>query len=65
MVASRPKSEAQKSEPQLASAASKPAPMRQEASAATSKPETINDLLAGAAPTVPAGGFENRFGAWR
>jgi murein L,D-transpeptidase YafK len=24
-----------------------------------------NNLLSGAAPTVPSGGFENRFGAWR
>jgi murein L,D-transpeptidase YafK len=62
------KSEPQKSEPQLASAATKPAPTpRQEASAATSKPENINDLLTGAAPTGPGPGgvFENRFGAWR
>jgi murein L,D-transpeptidase YafK len=59
------KSEPQKSEPQLASATSKPVPVRQEASAATSKPENINDLLNGAAPTVPTGGFENRFGAWQ
>jgi murein L,D-transpeptidase YafK len=64
-VAAKAKSEPQKSEPQLASAASKPVPVRQEASAATSKPESINDLLTGAAPTVPPGGFENRFGAWR
>jgi murein L,D-transpeptidase YafK len=68
-VAARPKSESQKSEPQLASATTKPAPApRQEASAATSKPESINDLLTGAAPTGPGpsgGGFENRFGAWR
>ena len=64
-VAAKAKSEPQKSEPQLASAASKPVPMRQEASAAPSKPESINDLLTGAAPTVPPGGFENRFGAWR
>ena len=67
-VAAKPKSEPQKSEPQLASASSKPAPMRQEASAVTtSKPESINDLLSGAAPTgpSPSGGFENRFGAWR
>jgi murein L,D-transpeptidase YafK len=60
------KSETQKSEPQLASAASKPVPVRQEASAAPSKqPENINDLLTGAAPPVPSNGFENRFGAWR
>jgi hypothetical protein len=64
-VAAKPKSEPQKSEPQLASATTKPAPMRQEASAVPSKPENINDLLTGAAPTVPTAGFENRFGAWR
>jgi hypothetical protein len=34
------------------------------ADAAPAKPAT-NALLNGAAPTVPAGGFENRFGAWR
>jgi murein L,D-transpeptidase YafK len=59
------KSETQKSEPQLASAASKPVPPRQEASATPGKPENINDLLTGASPTVPSVGFENRFGAWR
>ncbi len=64
-VAAKQKSEPQKSEPQLASAGTKPVPMRQEASAVPSKPENINDLLTGAAPTVPTAGFENRFGAWR
>ena len=34
------------------------------ADATPAKPAS-NALLNGAAPTVPAGGFENRFGAWR
>jgi murein L,D-transpeptidase YafK len=34
------------------------------ADAQPSKPSS-NALLNGAAPTVPAGGFENRFGSWR
>ncbi len=63
----RPKSEPQPAETKTA-AATKPqsAPPRQEANAAEpSKPDSINSLLNGAAPTVPSGGFENRFGAWR
>jgi murein L,D-transpeptidase YafK len=41
-------------------------PARQEASAEPeAKPASTPNLLNGAAPTVPAGGFENRFGAWR
>jgi murein L,D-transpeptidase YafK len=45
--------------------AAKPAAPKQEASA---EPErntaSANGQLSGAAPTVPSGGFENRFGAW-
>ena len=64
----RPKSEPQPAETKSANAGvarPQPAPPRQEASAEPSKPDSINGLLNGAAPTVPSGGFENRFGAWR
>jgi murein L,D-transpeptidase YafK len=73
----RPKSEPQpaaqsKPEPQPAGSgtatayAPQPTPPRQEASAEpTAKPAGTLTLLNGAAPTVPAGGFEGRFGAWR
>jgi murein L,D-transpeptidase YafK len=70
VVAAKPKSE-----PQPVVAAAKPAaaPPRQEANA---DPQPISstqsasatgnsNLLTGAAPTMPSGGFENRFGAWR
>ena len=41
-------------------------PLRQEASAEPpGKPAAAASLLTGAAPTMPSGGFENRFGAWR
>jgi hypothetical protein len=30
-----------------------------------SRPTAITDLLNGAAPTVPFGGFDGRFGVWR
>jgi len=41
-------------------------PARQEAPAVQdAKPAPSPNLLNGAAPTVPTGGFENRFGAWR
>ena len=58
----RPKSEAHASEPHPAdsktadAAVAKPSPPKQEANAA---------LLSGAAPTMPSGGFDSRFGAWR
>jgi hypothetical protein len=61
----RPKSEPQPAETKTAAAKPQPAPPRQEASAEPGKPDSINSLLNGAAPTVPSGGFENRFGAWR
>jgi len=63
----RPKSEPQPANTKTASTVwPKPptAPPRQEAEP-PSKPESTTALLNGAAPTVPAGGFENRFGAWR
>jgi murein L,D-transpeptidase YafK len=66
VVAAKPKSEPQ------AVAAAKPAaapPKQQEANA---DPQPVSasaagnaNLLTGAAPTMPSGGFENRFGAWR
>jgi murein L,D-transpeptidase YafK len=49
----------------VAMAKPQPSPPRQEASAEEAKPVSTTNLLNGAAPTVPAGGFENRFGAWR
>jgi murein L,D-transpeptidase YafK len=58
----RPKSEPAKSEPHPAdsktadAAVAKPSPPKQEANAA---------LLSGAAPTMPSGGFDSRFGAWK
>jgi murein L,D-transpeptidase YafK len=63
----KPKSEPQPQVPRTATAyAPSPAPPRQEASAEPeAKPASTLSLLNGAAPTVPAGGFENRFGAWR
>jgi murein L,D-transpeptidase YafK len=67
-AAIRPKSEPQPAAETKTAAATKPqaAAPRQEANAAEpTKPDSINSLLNGAAPTVPSGGFENRFGAWR
>ena len=36
-----------------------------DAYAEPAKPANNAAILSGAAPTVPSGGFENRFGAWR
>jgi len=61
----RPKSEpATKttSAPAAKSPAPQAAPPVQEANADASKTTSV---MTGAAPTVPSGGFENRFGAWR
>jgi hypothetical protein len=51
--------------------AAKPAASKPEAAAkqeANAEPErkaaSDNAQISGAAPTVPSGGFENRFGAW-
>jgi murein L,D-transpeptidase YafK len=45
--------------------AAKPAAPKQEASADPERTAaSSNGQLSGAAPTVPSGGFENRFGAW-
>jgi murein L,D-transpeptidase YafK len=65
----RPKPETQPADSKnakVAMAKPQPSPPRQEASAEPeAKPASTTNLLNGAAPTVPAGGFENRFGAWR
>jgi hypothetical protein len=42
-----------------------PAPQQEANAAPPAKPASASSLLSGAAPTVPAGGFEGRFGAWR
>jgi murein L,D-transpeptidase YafK len=67
----RPKSEGAAAETKAAAKPQAAAP-RQEASAAgptpaaqPAKQDSINSLLNGAAPTVPSGGFDNRFGTWR
>jgi murein L,D-transpeptidase YafK len=65
----RPKqSDAPQAEPKAAARPSKPQPAQetQQASAEPpAKPANNSSLLNGAAPTVPSGGFENRFGSWR
>jgi hypothetical protein len=65
----RPKPELHRAETKTADAAPpkpQPSPPQQEANAEPqSKSAVTSSLLNGAAPTVPAGGFENRFGAWR
>ena len=44
----------------------RPEPHAQQASAEPpAKPANASNLLNGAVPTMPSGGFENRFGAWR
>jgi len=62
-AAIRPKADPQPAETKTAAKPSAAPPPRQEASAEPGKPDST--LLNGAAPTVPTGGFENRFGAWR
>jgi murein L,D-transpeptidase YafK len=66
----RPKSEPQRA----ASVTTKPpdppskppaSPPRQEAEPQSKPAVAASSTLSGAAPTVPAGGFDNRFGAWR
>jgi len=42
-----------------------PPPRQQTNAEPEAKPASTDNTLAGAAPTVPAGPFENRFGAWR
>jgi murein L,D-transpeptidase YafK len=64
----RPKQSETPAEPKAVARASKPQPAQetQQASAEPpAKPANNSSLLNGAAPTVPSGGFENRFGSWR
>jgi murein L,D-transpeptidase YafK len=61
-AAARPKSEAQPAT-KTADAAPKASPPKQETNAPPAN-NTAN-VLSGAAPTVPSGGFDNRFGAWQ
>ncbi len=65
--AARPKPDPQPAASRTATAyAPQPAPPRQEASPETdAKPASTLGVLNGAAPTVPAGAFEGRFGPWR
>jgi hypothetical protein len=46
-------------------AATKPSPAKQEAATEQPGNTTTTSLLNGAAPTMPSGGFDGRFGAWR
>jgi murein L,D-transpeptidase YafK len=66
-AAPRAKPDAQPAEKNASPAASKPAsaPQQQETSEPEVKAANNTELLKGAAPTMPSGGFENRFGAWR
>jgi murein L,D-transpeptidase YafK len=68
----RAKSEPQKSEPHptetktAKAATAKPSPPKQEANAAPqSTAANAASLLPGAAPTMPSGSFDGRFGAWQ
>jgi hypothetical protein len=45
--------------------AAKPSPAKQEANAEQQGNTSTTSLLNGAAPTMPSGGFDSRFGAWR
>jgi hypothetical protein len=67
-AAIKPKSEPRPAETKTANAAAakpQPAAPRQEANADPgSRPANTTGLLSGAAPTMPAGGFEGRFGPW-
>ena len=44
---------------------SEPAEPTQQQTASTQAPAAGQSTINGAAPTVPTGGFDNRFGAWR
>jgi murein L,D-transpeptidase YafK len=62
----RPKSEPETKTANAAATKPQASPPKQHASAEPQgKPDSINGLLNGAAPTMPSGGFDNRFGAWR
>jgi hypothetical protein len=72
VASAKPKTQPEPAQPSTKSAnaggiqpqAQKPQQADAYADATPGKPAS-NALLNGAAPTVPAGGFENRFGAWR
>jgi hypothetical protein len=57
-----PKAKAAPARATQTAAASKP---KTEPRQAGGKPTAISDLLTGAAPTVPSGGFDSGFGVWR
>jgi hypothetical protein len=60
---------AKKPEPSTSEAktavAAKPSPAKLEANAEQQGNTNTTSLLNGAAPTMPSGGFDSRFGAWR
>jgi murein L,D-transpeptidase YafK len=65
-TAAKKKSEPQAAETKTANAAaSKPAPKAEANAAPPSNSSGTASVLNGAAPTVPSGGFESRFGAWQ
>jgi murein L,D-transpeptidase YafK len=68
----RPKSEPAAADTKTAAKPQAAPPNQQEANAAgptaaaqPAKQDGITNLLNGASPTVPSGGFDNRFGTWR
>ena len=64
----RPKSDGQPADGKSAKVAAKPQALPARSEEAAAEPEAKStstpNLLNGATPTVPTGGFENRFGAW-
>jgi murein L,D-transpeptidase YafK len=66
-AAARTKSETRSADakpPKVAMAKGASAPREESGSDTEAKPATTPSLLNGAAPAVPSGGFEGRFGAW-
>src|SRR5215510_14007810 len=61
--AARPKSEPPPAETKTANAATKPSPSKPDAEPQKDTGSAAG-LVSGAAPTVPSGGFDSRFGAW-
>ena len=67
-AAARTKSETQSADakpPKVAMAKPASTPREESGSDAEAKPASAPSLLSGAAPAVPSGGFDGRFGAWR
>jgi murein L,D-transpeptidase YafK len=62
IAAARPKSEPQPTT-KTANAAPRASPPKQETNAPPAN--NTGNVLSGAAPTMPSGGFDNRFGAWQ